>query len=395
MIRVAQKIFSIGRVPLKSLDRYILNQFIGPFAMIITVLTLVIWMTQSLQRIDLVLENGRGIGLFLYITILIIPSLLVILIPFSLFGACLYSFYRMHSDSEIAVIFASGVSRSRVAMPVLAVTFIGALATLYVALDLSPRTYRILKKEILDIRTDFASSVLKSGEFNTVINGFTIYVREVRPNNGFLGLLVSDYRNPNSTQAYMAERGIIRDGPNGPVLVLADGNFQRQRSDGSVQIVPFERTTIDIAAYQQDETLQLEITERYLSELLHPDLSKEWERQNAGKMLAEAHARLACPFHAFAYVLIGVFALIGGAYNRRGYILRIVLAGVSVIVLKVLGFVVQSFSADTGIQWIQYALPISVCFIAIALLFDLVPTLKRMRHDAAMTKALAESPVEG
>ena len=78
MIRVAQKIFSIGRVPLKSLDRYILNQFIGPFAMITTVLTLVIWMTQSLQRIDLVLENGRGIGLFLYITILIIPSLLAV-----------------------------------------------------------------------------------------------------------------------------------------------------------------------------------------------------------------------------------------------------------------------------------------------------------------------------
>ncbi|MEL7018514.1 MAG: LptF/LptG family permease, partial [Pseudomonadota bacterium] len=88
-----------------SLDRYILRQFFGPFVLIIVVLTLVIWLTQSLQRIDILIENGSGFGLFFYLSLLIIPSLLVILIPFALFGAGLYALYRMHSDSEIAVIY--------------------------------------------------------------------------------------------------------------------------------------------------------------------------------------------------------------------------------------------------------------------------------------------------
>ncbi len=348
--------------------------------MIVTVLTLVIWMTQSLQRVDLIVENGKSFTLFLYLSILIIPSLLVILIPFALFGACLYTLYRMHSDSEIAVIFAAGVSRGRIALPILVLTFLGALLTLYIALDLSPRTYRTLKEQVLDIRTDFASSVLRSGEFNKIIDGFTIYVSDVRSDNQFLGLLVSDYRNPNAVKTYMAKRGILRDTDSGPLLLLVDGNLQRARNGAEVEIVPFSEVSLNIAAYRNQEKLQLELTERYLSELLNPDLTNDWDRRNQGKMLAEAHNRLSTPFHAFAYVLIALFALIGGAYNRRGYILRIILASLTVITIRVCSYVLQSYTAEAGLLWMQYALPIFAIILSLALLFDLIPIPKSPRN---------------
>lgn len=340
--------------------------------MITVVLTLVIWMTQSLQRVDLIVENGRSFAVFLYLSVLIIPSLLAILIPFALFGACLYALYRMHSDSEIAVIFAAGVSQARIALPIFAFTFLGALATLYISLDLSPRTYRLLKESVFDIRTDLASSVLRTGEFNKVIDGFTIYVRETRPNNQFIGLLVSDYRKPEAVRTYMAERGILRETDQGPVLLLSRGNLQRARKGKEVEIIPFEEININIAAYQKNEPLQLELTERYLPELLNPDLSNEWERRNQNKMKAEAHNRLSAPFHAFAYVLIALYALIGGAYNRRGYLIRIACAGVVVVGIKVSGYLVQSLATNTGAQWPQYLLPIAACLISIALLLGFV-----------------------
>ncbi|MEL6112478.1 MAG: LptF/LptG family permease [Pseudomonadota bacterium] len=356
-----------------SLDRYILRQFFGPFVLIIVVLTLVIWLTQSLQRIDILIENGSGFGLFLYLSLLIIPSLLVILIPFALFGAGVYALYRMHSDSEIAVIYAAGISRTRLAMPILLVTLFGALATLYVALDLSPRTYRILKQNVLTLRTDLAGNILRGGQFVTAINGFTIYVDETSGGNEFRGILINDYRNPNETRTYMAERGALRETGAGPVLILVNGNVQRVRKDKPIEeldLLPFGETRINVSSLQSDQELQLELTERYLSELLNPDLSREWERNNLGKLRAEAHNRLATPLYAFSYVLIALFALVGGAYNRRGYLVRVALAGAGVITLRVGGFIAQTMAAETGTQWLQYALPLSVIIVGGAVLAD-------------------------
>ncbi|MEO0850174.1 MAG: LptF/LptG family permease, partial [Pseudomonadota bacterium] len=314
-----------------------------------------------------------GFGLFLYLSLLIIPSLLVILIPFALFGAGVYALYRMHSDSEIAVIYAAGISRTRLAMPILLVTLFGALATLYVALDLSPRTYRILKQNVLTLRTDLAGNILRGGQFVTAINGFTIYVDETSGGNEFRGILINDYRNPNETRTYMAERGALRETGAGPVLILVNGNVQRVRKDKPIEeldLLPFGETRINVSSLQSDQELQLELTERYMSELLNPDLSREWERNNLGKLRAEAHNRLATPLYAFSYVLIALFALVGGAYNRRGYLVRVALAGAGVIALRVGGFIAQTMAAETGTQWLQYALPLSVIIVGGAVLAD-------------------------
>ena len=79
-----------------------------------------------------------------------------------------------------------------------------------------------------------------------------------------------------------------------------------------------------------------ELIERHPFELLNPDLSDPYERSNANRLKAEGHARLAGPLHAFAYVLIGLVAMIGGSYSRRGVAVRIAIAGGVILALRVL-----------------------------------------------------------
>jgi len=356
---------------MNCLDRYILRQFVGPFVMIVTILTLVIWMTQSLQRVDILIENGSTFSVFLYLSLLVIPSLLVILIPFALFGGSLYALYRMHSDSEIAVIFSMGVSRLRIILPILIITLIGAFATLYIALDLSPRTYRILKQKVAEIRTDIASSVLRGGEFIKVIDGFTIYADEVRPGGQFFGLLINDYRLPNEPRTYVAERAQLLESDNGPALFLVNGSLQRVlKGTYDVDFITFGNFKIEINEFQKSSSFQLELTERYLPELLNPNLANEWDRRNAGKLIAEAHNRLASPFHAFAYVFISIYALIGGAYSRHGYLLRITGAISTVVMIRIGSFVAQTYAENSNAQWLQYAIPGLAILISLFLLSD-------------------------
>lgn len=371
---------------MNSLDKYILKQCLTPLALILVVTTAVVWMTQTLQRIDIIVEYGQGLGVFAYLSLLIIPSLLAIIIPFALFGAVVYALYRLHSDSEIAVMFAAGVSRWRIAAPLLLITALGAAATFYVNVDLMPRSYRVLKQKVADIRADFASSLLRSGEFANVVDGFTIYVDEARPGGQFIGLLISDHRNGEYPETYMAERAVLRETDNGPMLFLKNGNIQRvARYTGDVSFIRFEEWAINIASFNDGpHEFQLELTERYLGELFNPDMSNPYDRANAGKLIAEGHARLAAPIYAFAYVLVGLYALIGGPYSRRGYFLRVAIAGAMIFAIRVLGFVAQGLVETSAAYWTLYAIPSAAVLVFATLLFAPPPRAKRaLMHEAA------------
>lgn len=345
---------------MRSLDLYIFRQCLAPLIFSILVITVIVWMTQSLQRLDILVEHGAGFTAFAWLSILIVPSLLSVIIPFALFGAALYALQRLHADSEIAVIHAAGVSRWRIAAPLLVIAAGAMLATLWVNLDLMPRSYRTLKQSVADIRADFASSVLRSGEFTTVINGLTIYVEVARPGGQFEGLLVSDYRNGEDPEIYMAQKGLLQETVNGPVLYLKNGNVQTvDEAEGTIEFINFKDTAVNISDFSKGGgELQLELTERYLSELFRPDMTNAWDRENASKLIAEGHNRLASPLYAFAYVLLAIYTLIGGSYSRQGYGRRIAIAAAGAGALRIGGFVIQGLTAENYYYWMQYALPI-------------------------------------
>ncbi|MEK7265306.1 MAG: LptF/LptG family permease [Pseudomonadota bacterium] len=360
---------------MKSLDQYILRQMWTPFLFATATVTAIVWLTQSLQRIDIIVEHGQTLTMFGWLTLLIVPSLLAVIIPFGLFASAIFALHKLHSDSEIAVMFAAGVSRADIARPILLVTLLGAAATLWINVDLMPRTYRLLKREIADIRADFASAIIRSGEFITIKNGFTVYVDKIEQNGQFLGLLIHDYRNGQRAETYMADKALLKETGIGPVLYLSNGNIQRVNGKtGEVDLVFFNRTAINLGQFDRGAgDLQLEMTERYLGELFKPDLTKSYDRENASRLIGEGHGRLASPLYAFAYVLIAIYALIGGPYDRRGYAIRIAAACAAVGALRVAGYVLQGEASEQGRYWLIYSVPAVAIFVAGLLIADAFP----------------------
>lgn len=356
-----------------------------PLTFGVVVVTAIVWLTQSLQRIDIIVEYGEGLSTFAWLTVLIIPSLLTIIIPFAIFGATLYALQRMHADSEIAVMFAAGVSKVRIASPIFLVTLIGALITLWINIDLMPRSYRVLKTAIAEIRADFATAVLRPGEFTTIANGFTVYAEQTRPGGQFVGLMIHDYRDKPHATTYMAQRGLMRETSIGPILHLRNGNIQTvDKKSGAVEIVEFTQTAINIGEFENGpRELQLELTERYIGELFNPDMSRQWDIDNRGRLISEGHARLTAPLYTFAYMVIALYALIGGAYERRGYFLRIMIAAAAVGLLRISGFVLQSLTSEYGHNGAQYMLPIFVTIIVTVLLVGFpIKRITRVQSEA-------------
>ena len=345
-----------------QLDRYLFRQTGLPFVLILLCTTAVVWLTQVLQRVDLMVEDGGSLAAFLQVTILLVPSLVGVIIPFAVLGAVLFGLNQLAVDNELPVIGAAGGSRLRVARPVMALGVLASLAVLLVNLDLQPRSYRALKETVQTVRSDIARSLIRSGVFTEVMEGVTIYADEVRPGDQYIGLLINDARDPRKNMTYTAESALFTITEAGPRLLLARGTGQeRDEEEDTVAIYQFIETAVNLATFEGSDGAgrTLESTERYVGELFSPAPTDDLTGAERLAFRAEGHARLATPLYAFAFAVMAAAALLTAPVARRGYARRLLLAIGAAILLRTLGFVTQSAAADApALNAAQYLVPV-------------------------------------
>lgn len=86
-----------------SISQYIFRTTFGAFLLVLISLTAVIWVTQALRDIDLMTSQGQTILVFVGITGLIVPLLVLVIAPIALLIAAAHTLNKLSTDSEIIV----------------------------------------------------------------------------------------------------------------------------------------------------------------------------------------------------------------------------------------------------------------------------------------------------
>src|SRR5437667_12846277 len=110
-----------------SIGRYIFRTTFGAFLVVVVSVTTLMWMTQALRNIDLMTSQGQTVLVFIGITSLIIPLLVLVIAPLALVVAVAHVLNRLGNDSEIIVMNAAGMSPWRLFRPFLAVAMVVSL----------------------------------------------------------------------------------------------------------------------------------------------------------------------------------------------------------------------------------------------------------------------------
>ena len=335
---------------MRRYERYLIMHLALPTVLVAAALTGIIWLTQMMRFIDFMLNRGLSLGDFLYLTGLMLPSLLLILIPISLAIAAIYTYHRLTADSELVVLNAVGISKLQLARPVL---IVGAIATV-ICYALSLYLMPLANKKFRDIRTFFrdkyASVLLEEEVFNTPINGITVFVRERDSDNHLLGILLHDNRNVFTPITMMAERGRMEQTETGPRFYLENG-VRQQFKDGRASWLRFDNYALDIAFFAQNVARRRDPDERTIDELLKGDPANEKENR---ALRAEAHQRLTWPLFALTLPMLALAFLFAGEFNRRGQWKRIAKAAGAIIVVVLVYFALRSLSIKHA--WLTPAL---------------------------------------
>ncbi|MBU4433394.1 MAG: LPS export ABC transporter permease LptF [Alphaproteobacteria bacterium] len=356
---------------MRLIERYIFRQLLGPTLLAAAALAALALLARSLSEFDILISQRQSALIFLKIIMLALPQLLNIVLPIALFVAALVALNRLHTEQEIVVCFAGGMSRWRVISPAIRLAVFATLFSLVIGLWVQPWSARLIRETAFAVKTDVASTLVQPGQFTEPGPGLTVYAQSIDRNNLIHNLFIHQERSDGGASTYSSREAVIATRHGAPVLVMLKGSNQQFSNAGVLQYTSFDEYTFDLSSlFQSDELLHYKIADRYLHELVFPDLSQDWEQKNRAGLLAEAHSRFAGPLYNIALMAMALAAVIGGPFNRMGYGKRIAAVGAAAAVVRIAGFGVQAACEDNvWLNVLQYAVPVAATWWGLSQIF--------------------------
>lgn len=352
---------------MKIFDWYVFRNLAIATIFVSVILAVVIFLTQSLRFLELVINSGASSGSFWILTFLALPRFFEIIMPLSLMAAILFIYNRMTMDSEMIAVRAVGYSPVSLAKPALVLALIVTVFLWGMTMWAAPKALANMQQMRQAIKAQFSSLLFREGVFNQAGQGLTVYIRERAADGDLKGVMIHDSRTENKNPAtILAKRGVIVIDDNNQQVLVYDGSRQEyDRESDTFQRLNFERYTIDLP--DEDGPVRQrwrEPDERTIIELFNPNLQNERDVENLHRFTIEIHRRIVAPILALVFALISCCALLLGPVDRRGQGWRIATAILSVVVIQ--GLFLAVFNLARQSLW---GLPLMYVLVLIPLAF--------------------------
>ncbi len=301
-----------------SIGRYMFRTTMGAFVITLVSLTALMWFTQAIREFDLITSQRQTVFVFLGLTGLFIPMLVMMIAPISLALAAAHVLNKLSSDSEIIVMNAAGVLPWRLVSPFIAAALVVSVLVSVIAVYVSPRSLRELRDWATQVRADILTNIVQPGRFTTVGGNLTFHIADRRPNGLLVGIFLDDRRDPNEHATYLAEQGEILKNDTGSFLVLEKGSVQRPAAgERDPRIVTFDRYAFDLSKFGGGpQNVVYNTSEKYIWDLIWPRPDDPLYVAQPEQYRSELHDRFATPLYPLAFVILA-YAFLGPPQTTR------------------------------------------------------------------------------
>src|SRR5215469_2830844 len=164
---------------MRLIQRYLFRQLLGHTLLATAALTGVAVLTASLSALDVLVNDRQSPLVFAEITLLATPQIVAMILPLAVCVAGFVCLNRLHTEQEIVICFAGGMSRWDVASPAIRVAILVAIVNLVINLWVQPICFREMRTVLQAVRTDLATTLIRPGEFTHPSPGLTVFAQSM------------------------------------------------------------------------------------------------------------------------------------------------------------------------------------------------------------------------
>jgi len=185
--------------------------------------SVIIWVFQAVNYLDLIVDEGRDYQIYFKYTLLSFPKIISKLIPFVIFFSIFYVISKYEINNELMILWNIGINKIEFVNFFLKFSFIILITQLFLTIYLVPASLEESRSIIRDSEINIEEGFFKSKKFNDTIKGLIIYVEEKDKNNFLRNVYIKKQINDNSFQITFAKEGKFVTRGNDTILELYDG----------------------------------------------------------------------------------------------------------------------------------------------------------------------------
>ena len=206
-----------------TLSRHFLRHVALNFIVIAPAFLVLFWLVQAPRFAETSLERSWSALTVLWLLFLLIWRYVDVFLPLALFLAVVSAFVNLEDDSEIIAAQALGMSKRKIALPILAVAGLVSCFLVLNTMFVAPLAF----KRFMDLRearsTELFSTVLQAEQFITLTDGVILWMEKRAPNGDLRNLMIYDHRDTTRTSILYARSGRLSVHEDGFRLLLAEG----------------------------------------------------------------------------------------------------------------------------------------------------------------------------
>ena len=212
-------------------------------------LTLIIWVIQAVNYLDIVTEDGHSFKVYFLFTILSLPKIFSQSLPFVFFLSVFYIISDFEDKNQLLIYWSHGISKLQVVNKIVQFSIIFVFVQIIFSTIIVPYTQDKSRSFIRNSNLDFFPNLIKPKKFIDTVKGLTIFIEKKNDDGSYNNILLKDESNKNNIQIIIAKKGNIHLKKNKKMLLLNSGEIIRVNKNKEITKFQFRTTQIDLEKY--------------------------------------------------------------------------------------------------------------------------------------------------
>ena len=334
----------------KIIFRKLLFDYMSFFSIALVSTSVVIWVFQAVNYLDIMIEDGRDYLVYVNYSLLNFPKIITKLIPFVLFFSFFYVTIKYETNNELLLFWNFGVHKIELVNFVFKFSLLLLLIQVLLASIIVPKSQSQARSFLRTSDINYFGNFIKPQKFNDTIKGVTIY-SESKDDRNLYNLYIKRDIGVSDFQITYARKGIFKEIGGIPILVLFDGETITE-NENEITKFSFSKTDFALKNLKANTTIYKKTQElttvnliKCLLGIYKIKINNKFQEidgienclpQNINNIFKEVYKRLIIPFYVPLLSLIPFFLLISSKENVNYSRLKIFtfLTGILIIILS-------------------------------------------------------------
>ncbi len=230
------------------------------FLLVSITISLIVWVIQAVNFLDIVTEDGHGFRVYFLYTLLSLPKVFSKILPFVYFISLFYITLRYENDNELLIFWSIGIKKIEFVNVLLRFSIFYIILQLLLTTYIVPTTLDKARSYIRTSNVDLFSSIVQEKKFVDTVKNLTIFVDKKDINGNLKNIFLKEKIGENEHQIIVAKEGKIKKINSNNILMLFNGKIINNNNK-TTNSFKFSKTEVNLSKFATKTTTYPKIQE--------------------------------------------------------------------------------------------------------------------------------------